>query len=285
MRPSGLSCDRRVSIDFSGLRIGVRGPLAFQDLRGGFISSSLADSVISDRPHIHDALHAPHCQTLGMLGLWKPCCAHGDPNRVWHGDGNHPLTRTPHGDPHGFDAVPLTALPPVTLTVGALSMDHEDDKDWCSINEAARRLKVTPTAIRNRIKRGTLKTKPNGNHGRLVHVPPLVALAVIPPVPLIGSDTVTPTAADAVTLTVTPTVPDPLVPELRTQISTLETRLRAIQEELLLMAQKAGASEAEINALQAQAIEIRADRDAWRTQAERLAVSVERRPWWRRLAG
>ena len=161
-------------------------------------------------------------------------------------------------------------------------MDDGDDKDWCSINEAARRLKVTPTAIRNRIKRGTLKTRPNGNHGRLVHVPLPVPLTVTLPVTPTSSDTVTPTVVD----TVTPT-PDPLVPELRAQISALEMRLRATQDELIAMAQKVGASEAEISALQAQAIEVRADRDAWRAQAERLAVPapVERRSWWRRLAG
>src|SRR3954469_25315466 len=48
---------------------------------------------------------------------------------------------------------------------------HAADDGWCSVNEAARRLSVTPTAIRNRIKRRTLETKPNGNHGRLVWVP------------------------------------------------------------------------------------------------------------------
>src|SRR4051794_32688410 len=69
-------------------------------------------------------------------------------------------------------------------------MDHDADDDWCSINEAARRLSVTPTAIRNRIKRGTLKTKPNGNHGRLVRVPLLVTPTVTLPVSLTGSDTV-----------------------------------------------------------------------------------------------
>ena len=30
---------------------------------------------------------------------------------------------------------------------------HAADDGWCSVNEAARRLGVTPTAIRNRIKR------------------------------------------------------------------------------------------------------------------------------------
>ena len=45
------------------------------------------------------------------------------------------------------------------------------DDEWCTINAAARRLGVTATAIRNRIKRGTLETRPNGNFGRLVRVP------------------------------------------------------------------------------------------------------------------
>ncbi len=182
----------------------------------------------------------------------------------------------------------LTALSPVTLTVAVTQMEHDDDKDWCSINEAARRLRVTPTAIRNRIKRGTLDTKPNGNHGRLVRVP----LPVRPPVSLTvtgtGSETVTgtvpPMVQERVTLPVTPTVPDPLVPELRAQIGQLEARLGAVQTELMAMAERAGATEAQLTALQAQAIEVRGDRDAWRAQAERLAA-VDRRPWWRRLAG
>jgi hypothetical protein len=151
-------------------------------------------------------------------------------------------------------------------------MDHDDDKDWCSINEAARRLKVTPTAIRNRIKRGTLKTKPNGNYGRLVRVPL--------PVSLTGSDTVSGTITPSVSDTVPLTIPDPLVPELRAQISLLEMRLKTTQDELVAMAQKVGATETELAALRARAMEIRVDRDAWRQQAERLA-----RPWWRRLAG
>jgi hypothetical protein len=159
-------------------------------------------------------------------------------------------------------------------------MDHDDDKDWCSINEAARRLKVTPTAIRNRIKRGTLKTKPNGNYGRLVQVPLPVIPTVTLPVSLTGSDTVSGTITPSVSDTVPLTIPDPLVPELRAQISLLEMRLKTTQDELVAMAQKVGATETELAALRARAMEIRVDRDAWRQQAERLA-----RPWWRRLAG
>src|SRR3954463_3567926 len=86
-----------------------------------------------------------------------------------------------------------------------------DDDGWCSVNEAARRLGVTPTAIRNRIKRRTLKTKPNGNHGHLVWVPRPVS----PTLPLTADGTVTATVSPTVPETMTPTVlatVDPLVP-------------------------------------------------------------------------
>src|SRR5215216_5684821 len=72
------------------------------------------------------------------------------------------------------------------------------DNDWCSVNEAARRLGVTATAIRNRIKRGTLDTRPNGNFGRLVRVPRTVTLTPKEPVP----GTVPLTPQERVTLTV-----------------------------------------------------------------------------------
>ena len=146
--------------------------------------------------------------------------------------------------------------------------DNQADDGWCSINEAARRLGVTPTAIRNRIKRRTLKTKPNGNHGHLVWVPRPVS----PTVP----ETMTPTVLGTV---------DPLVPELRGRIGELQTRLSAAQDELIAMARNLGAAQSEITALQAQTAEARADRDAWRLQAERLATPAPRRSWWRRLAG
>jgi hypothetical protein len=53
----------------------------------------------------------------------------------------------------------------------AVTPSAELDEDWCSIAEAARRLGVTPAAIHNRIRRGTLPTRPNGNHGKLVKMP------------------------------------------------------------------------------------------------------------------
>src|SRR3954449_11311701 len=96
---------------------------------------------------------------------------------------------------------------------------HAADDGWCSVNEAARRLGVTPTAIRNRIKRRTLKTKPHGNHGRLAWVPRPVPLTVPLPVSNTVSDTV-------------PGTGDLLVTELRDRIGELQTRLTAAQDEL-----------------------------------------------------
>jgi hypothetical protein len=70
---------------------------------------------------------------------------------------------------------------------------------------------------------------------------------------------------------------------------------------LVAVVRKTGASEAEIDALRAQAAELRADRDEWRRQGQTLALTDQtkpgapvtvpsvalepRRPWWRRLAG
>lgn len=174
-------------------------------------------------------------------------------------------------------------------------MDHDDDDDaWCSINEAARRLGVTPTAIRNRIKRGTLQTKPNGNHGRLVHVP----RPVPSPVPLPAVSTVTDTAVNTVPLTVTETY--------RARIADLETRadeLRAdverergerFQERERADQERARADRLTdevaslarqltntINQAQQEAATNAARIDAMKAELE----AIRSRPWWRRLAG
>jgi hypothetical protein len=59
---------------------------------------------------------------------------------------------------------------------------QSQDDDWCGINEAARRLHVTPTAIRNRIRRGTLEVRSTDLH-RLVRVPRPMAGTVPQAVP------------------------------------------------------------------------------------------------------
>ena len=160
-------------------------------------------------------------------------------------------------------------------------MDHDDDKDWCSINEAARRLHVTPTAIRNRIKRGTLETKPNGNHGRLVRVPLPVTLTPDEPV----TPTMPGTVPEAVPLTVMETVS-----VLSRHIERLEAQLdealkRAAEQDEIAVEREALA--ARLDALKT-VLEIEKQRtDEWKAVADRFAIQAEklatarpRRPWW-----
>ena len=161
-------------------------------------------------------------------------------------------------------------------------MDHDDDKDWCSINEAARRLHVTPTAIRSRIKRGTLETKPNYNHGRLVRVPPTRDEPV--------ASTVQGTVPEAVPLTVMETVS-----VLSRHIKGLEAQL----DEVLKRADERDKIGVEREALAARleslktVLEIEKQRtDEWAAadrcalQAEKPSAAHARRPWWLlRLAG
>ena len=67
---------------------------------------------------------------------------------------------------------------------------------------------------------------------------------------------------------------------IRDRLGVAETRVAEIEIKLAV-------AETEITALQTQGVELRSDRDAWRSQAERLAVPapVERRSWLRRLVG
>src|SRR4051794_31330892 len=160
--------------------------------------------------------------------------------------------------------------------------------DWCSINEAARRLGVTPTAIRNRIKRHTLETKPHGNFGRLVRVPLMVP------------GTVTETVPETVTLTVPPQDGGE-GKALREHVQTLRDELVAVRAEYAeaLERERVRADRAEEQAANARQ-EVREareradgmfdrlaalERDLGVTQGERdrLRVEVEqaRRPWWR----
>jgi hypothetical protein len=43
--------------------------------------------------------------------------------------------------------------------------------EWVSVREAARRLGITPKAVRDRIKHGSLQARPKGNIGREVLLP------------------------------------------------------------------------------------------------------------------
>jgi hypothetical protein len=127
----------------------------------------------------------------------------------------------------------------VRLTVRSPSVPSDLPDDWCSVNEAARRLGVTATAIRHRIKRGTLETKPNGNIGSLVLVPKPEPVPLTPDtVPEPGPGTVPP--ADALDRAV-----DGLVAELRGRLVELQDRVASADAERVAVAQQAAQERAQ----------------------------------------
>ena len=168
------------------------------------------------------------------------------------------------------------------------------DDEWLSVNAAARRIGVTPTAIRNRIKRGTLEVR-NGNFGKLVRVP----LAMQKPVAL----TVPLTPEEREPLTVTITVLKDYVETLKAALAKAEGELEGLRGRAAQLAGLEAQGEALHKAarlLRAQADEVRVDRDNWREQAQQLALRLSRpepgqqlvpvpqpapaRRWWRRSA-
>lgn len=159
------------------------------------------------------------------------------------------------------------------------------DDDWCSVSEAARRLSVTPTAIRNRIKRGTLETRPNGNFGRMVRVPRTVSGT--------GSGTVLEAAVPG-----TVTAVEELVSELRDRVSDLKARLAAADIERMdlrrEMAQERAQAAQERDRLQDALVTAgkrldavlsaqKAESERHGREADELRREIERlrRPWWR----
>ena len=151
-----------------------------------------------------------------------------------------------------------------------------DDSAWVSMSEAARRLGVTRSAIRNRIRRGTIKHQTD-NHGR-----PMVLVAV--PVP--GTVPVGP-YRDGPQGTVTGTVPPCGSAERAT--SEPETVPLSMHREVVASLQAALSEErqrheAEIERLVGQ---VHAERTFWIERADAAEVRAERaeerlyRPWWR----
>jgi hypothetical protein len=133
-----------------------------------------------------------------------------------------------------------------------------DQEDWCSINEAARRLGVTATAIRNRIKRGTLEHRPNGNVGKLVRVP--LTVTVTAPEPLGG------------------TVPLTVTPGADGTIKALEAHVQTMRE---LLDERNAAHAAEVarlieerDAARDEAQEARAEADHAKADQVRMAQDV-----------
>jgi hypothetical protein len=73
---------------------------------------------------------------------------------------------------------------------------------------------------------------------------------------------------------------DPVTVAEPAGMADLLARLAAVQDKLIEMARRQGASEAEANALKAQVEEVRTERDAWRGQAEEAMrqLAEQRRP-------
>jgi hypothetical protein len=160
------------------------------------------------------------------------------------------------------------------------------DEDLCSINEAARRLGITPTAIRNRIKRGTLPTRPNGNFGKLVKVPRTVTLTV-PLTPGEPARHGAPHPPETVTLTPEEPMTD-MVP-LTVTLTILTAHIEAMNDVLAkaeAAAERGRLAEAEAAAVpalrdtvavlkaaldteQAHNWDLQRERDEWRSQAQR----------------
>lgn len=153
----------------------------------------------------------------------------------------------------GVGTVPLTRHPHVSLTVP----EPVPNDDWCSVAEAARRLNVTPTAIRNRIKRRTLEAKRNGNLGWLVRVP-----KPLPP---------------PVTPTVSTPLPEPVTHGDERVIEAKDAYIKDLQRLLTEAREDALWERSRADGLQAQ---------HQTDQAEILRLREElRRPWWRRIFG
>jgi hypothetical protein len=138
----------------------------------------------------------------------------------------------------------------------ALMTDKHDD-EWCGTQEAARRLGVTPAAVRNRIRRRTIEVKPNGNIGRLVRVPRTVPSTRPAPMPSADPEPVPGTDPEPA-----PNAVADLISELRDRIKELQAERAAMRHE---MAQERAAAAQERAAV----------RDALTAQVAALAAVVD----------
>jgi hypothetical protein len=163
-------------------------------------------------------------------------------------------------------------------------MDDDDaepttlpDEEWLPIRAAARRLGVTPTAIRKRIERGTLETKPAGNHGRLVRIPVTVTVTGdrLAGEPSPGTLTVTGDRPEREAVTVTG---DPAVMVTVTALLARIADLEARTADRDTLAAQIEALRAVLDLERLRGEEWKAERD------EALRIALARRSWlpWRR---
>ena len=166
-----------------------------------------------------------------------------------------------------------TAPPLAPLDASEGHRDPHGVGEWLSINAAARKLGVTATAVRNRLKRGTLQWKPNGNFGKLVFVP----LAMQKPVPL--------TPEETVPLTVTLTILQDHIETLKTALSNAEGELKLLRPEHE-RAERLAVEAATVPGLKVTIAALRALLETQHVRAAEAQAERERllgRSWWRRL--
>src|SRR5215207_4989797 len=113
----------------------------------------------------------------------------------------------------------LSTCPAHVPPASGYPMADDQDDEWCGTQEAARRLGVTPAAVRNRIRRRTIEVKPNGNIGRLVRVPRTIPGAKPEPVPSTNSEPLPNAVADLIT-------------ELRDRISELQAERATLRQQM-----------------------------------------------------
>lgn len=184
----------------------------------------------------------------------------------------------------------------MTDTFPSPSASADDADDWCTVAEAARRLGVTPTAIRGRIARRTLRTRPNGNHqGHLVLVPRPPAAAQHGAGKGEGHGVETPDENGSATVPdALDHVMDVLVAELRGRLTELQARATAAEAERSAIAQQAAVERvqaaderARLQGVLTAALAGRdADLDRHRREVEELQRELRdlrSRPWWQRI--
>lgn len=165
----------------------------------------------------------------------------------------------------------------------ALPTTSPDDAEWLPIRAAARRLGVTPTAIRKRIERGTLTTKPNGNRGFLVRIPVTVTVTAdrSERSPLPGTLTVSGDPAEEGRVTVSG---DPAV---MVTVTALLARIADLEAKVADRDAVAG----QVEALRATLDAVTAERDRWHeatkaawARSASVPIVPKRRSWlpWRR---
>ena len=140
---------------------------------------------------------------------------------------------------------------------------------WLTYDDLAAALRITPDSARRLVARRKWPKKP-GNDGRALIAVPLDRL---PPDNLsdISPDTGPDVREDA-SPDVTPVVP----PDTSSPVHALQARVTELEAELRTERERSAGLSAVAEAERRHAAEIRSDRDAWRVQAERLAV----RSWW-----